>query len=78
MFNPYKYKYRANFQGEDGQEAILKLFLGAYEETVRVPRSLLPKEVKPGETFTLTFQPEEAAKTDEAASLKKLLNELIN
>jgi hypothetical protein len=77
MFNPYKYKYQANFEEEDGQNAILKVFTGAYEEIVRIPRSLLPTELKLGETFTLTLQPQEAATSDEADSLKELLNELI-
>jgi len=73
MFNPFKYRYHANFLQEEGPDAIVRL----NEEQIRIPRSLLPKEILPGQNFSLTFQPEESAEQDESKTLKKLLQELI-
>ena len=78
MFNPIKYQYMVTLIREEGNEAIIKLNAGALEQEIRIPRSLLPKEVKAGERFTLSFQPEEAAQKGQYESMKSLLNDLIH
>jgi hypothetical protein len=77
MFNPFKYRYQAHLISEEGDDAILQIQNGQLHQNVRVPKSLLPKELAPGQKFTLTFQPEESAKKDEYESLKMLLQDLI-
>jgi hypothetical protein len=77
MFNPFKYRYNANFLQEEGIDAIVKLNKGSVDREIRIPRALIPKEIQPGQNFTLTFQPQDAAKTDETKALKDLLQELI-
>lgn len=78
MFNPNEYQYTATLKSEDGELAILSLQNGAKQVDVSVPKTLLPKEIKIGETFTLKFLPTEAAKKGEYETLRKLLEDLIN
>ncbi len=61
----------------DGEQALLRLKAGAMDQEISVPRTLLPKELKEGQDFTLTFQPTEAAENSEEKTLKRLLEELI-
>lgn len=77
IFNPFKYQYDAEYLSDDELSALLRLRKGTVEEQVRLPRSLLPLEVKPGDHFVLNLQSKEAAQSGEADALKKLLDELI-
>jgi len=77
MFNPFKYKYQAKKIADDGADAILQIQNGQIYQDVRMPRALLPQEIQPGQSFTISFQAEETAKTGEYESLKRLLQELI-
>jgi|GEM_PF-1409596 len=76
-FNPFKYQYEAEYLSDEELVALVRLRKGTVEENIRLPRSLLPLEVKPGDRFVLNLQSENSARHGEADSLKKLLDELI-
>lgn len=78
LFNPFKYQYEAEYLSDEELMAVLRLRRGTVEEQIRLPRSLLPTEVKPGDHFVLKLQAQENAQQSEAEALKKLLEELIH
>ncbi len=77
LFNPFKYQYDAEYLSDEELLAVLRLRKGTVEEQIRLPRSLLPLEVKPGDRFVLNLQSEDSAQKGEADALKKLLEDLI-
>jgi hypothetical protein len=77
LFNPFKYQYEADYLSDEDTQALLLLRKGTLEEHIRLPRSLLPLEVKPGDHFVLNLQSPESAHNSEADALKKLLEDLI-
>lgn len=78
MFNPMNYKYSVTYEGLEGDLAILILKNGAKQEEIRIPKTLIPKELSEGSKFTLKMLPNEEANSNEYESLRKLLQDLIN
>lgn len=77
MFHPFKYRYQATLLREENGQAVLKVQMGAEEHELRLPRSMVPKEVQAGGSFALTMQPENSANEEAQHTMQKLLEELI-
>ncbi|OGJ44117.1 hypothetical protein A3J23_02820 [Candidatus Peregrinibacteria bacterium RIFCSPLOWO2_02_FULL_48_14] len=76
LFNPFKYQYETSYLNDEDNSAVLLLRKGSLEEKIRLPKTLLPLDAKPGDHFILNLQSPENAQQTEAESLKKLLEEL--
>lgn len=57
---------------------ILEISSQKESKLIHFPESMLPQHLNMGDKFTLTIQPEESAKREEAETLKQLLQELIS
>jgi len=77
MFHPFQYQYQAKCLHEQEGQIALSLKQGSVEQNIWFPKSLLPKEVLGGASFSLSLQPEESKKASELACLRQLLQELI-
>lgn len=82
LFNPFKYQFEAQYLRDENSasgetQAILKIRKGSEEAEVHFPKKLLPPELQFGDTTSLSLQPQESLKKDEAAVLKQLLEDLI-
>lgn len=77
MFSPFHAQFEAVLIKDEGTFVLLNLKNGSVSETISFPKSLLPKEIAPGESFVLKLMPTEAAKEGELVVLQKLLQNLI-
>jgi hypothetical protein len=78
MFHPFEYQYQTRYlRDEEGDMALLELQSGAKSVQTRLPKSLLPKEVQPGDSFSLCMQPKECLRNKEERTMKELLGELL-
>lgn len=78
MFSPFKYQYDASLINEEADDAFIHIKqTGGNEYTIKLPKSLLPKELENGQAFQLSFQAKETAQANETETLKLLLNSLI-
>ncbi len=78
MINPFKNEYDAKLLNIEGDEAVVEIIGGALQEKLRIPVSLLPKELdreKP--LFSLRFQSKETAQKGTYESMRMLLEDLI-
>lgn len=75
--NPFQYQYEATYLTEEGEEATIELKQGARNQTIKIPKTLLPSEFKPGSSFVVKIQDPESAKQTEMETLKSLLQSLI-
>lgn len=77
MFSPFKYQYNARYLQDQAESALVELQQGSVRTQVSLPKSLLPKELTPGQEFKLNFQSKESAQENEVETMKRLLEELI-
>ena len=77
MIHPYKHQYRATLIKESDGHTELQVQKGSLRETIKIPKILLPPNLKPGQAFTMKFQDESSAKEGEYKNLKRLLEVLI-
>lgn len=78
MFNPLKFLYNAKILSVEEDEANLELKMGAKSYELKIPKALLPPDLKAGDSFILKLAPTESAKQGDYEIMKKLLQELIN
>ncbi len=77
MFNAFKYQFEATFLREENGMGVVRLQSGAVDETLTLPKALIPKEVEPGQSFHLSMQPREVAEQGQYESMRRLLENLI-
>ncbi len=75
-WNPFQYQFAATYLQDEGDEAVLELQKGAMTLSIRVSKKILPPELVSGQSFQIQMKDTQAAKEDELATLKRLLEEL--
>ena len=77
LWNPFQYQFTATYLSTEGDMALLEIRKGAGLEQVRLPKSILPPTLAIGSSFNLKLEDSETARTGEAATMRRLLSDLI-
>ncbi len=76
-WNPFQYQYNATYLSDEGEMALLEVRKGTDVERVPFPKIMLPPSLTLGASFNIKLEDTETARTSEAQTLRRLLNDLI-
>lgn len=77
MFNPLKYRYRASFVGEEGDDVFLQVTHASLSQMLRFPKNLLPPDLDMSKGIQLSVNSDPHNEDSDIETLKSLLQELI-
>jgi hypothetical protein len=77
MFNPLKYRYRATFIGEEGEDVFLQVTRSGNSQILRFPKNLLPPDLDMNKGLQISLNPDPQSEDTDIETLKSLLQELI-
>ncbi len=80
LFHPFQFQYQSTLIEFKGDYALVRAEKGPLKGDFFLPKALLPQNLTEGDTFTLSFQPQEfqdANKEKELACMRALLNDLL-